>query len=80
MPSVYTPKPRTKIVQCSVCQEDIEVGWKTRSPKRCMSCGIKEYVIATNQIAQQWGPYYDKWQEGMRRAAERLIRTTPPSP
>lgn len=69
------PIPPTKIVPCIVCEGPMEVGHKTRVPKRCVACAIKAEAAAAIQIAQKSGPYYERWLNGMVKATQRLILT-----
>lgn len=69
------PIPPTKIVACMVCEGPMEVGHKTRAPKRCVACAINAETEAAIQIAQKSGPYYEKWLDGMVKATQRLILT-----
>ena len=36
--------------------------------------GIRRAAAAAKQLHEKRGPYYDKWLEGRRRWAERIVR------
>lgn len=77
MPSQYTPKPKTKVIQCWDCGRDMTVGWKTRTAKRCGYCIDKAVGDAIRQMHAKSGPYYDKWLVSMRKAVRDETPATP---
>lgn len=71
----YTPKPKTKLMPCRHCGEDIEVGWKTKKKPAHAECSIRKAAEVQRQMHYKSGPYYDKWVEAMRIASGNLPRT-----
>ena len=63
----YIHTPKTKLIPCMECNSMIEVGWKTRTPKRCTFCSETAEAEALRQIAQGFGPVWEKWIMGMAR-------------
>lgn len=62
-----TATRKFKIVHCRDCGCDMRVGSNTRTPKRCVECGVKAVTDACNQISNKSGPVYEKRLAGMAR-------------
>jgi hypothetical protein len=67
MPSVYVPKPKTKMMKCRNCDGMIEVGWKTKKAPSHLECSISLMIEVQRQLHERSGPHYAAWREAMRR-------------
>ena len=61
----YVPAPKTRVVPCADCQAGIEVGWKRRTPARCVDCAERAQIESILGMHNRTGPYYEKWARKM---------------
>ena len=61
----------SKIVNCVDCGDEHQRKELNRKG-RCRSCAMAAVRGAMYQLAAHEGPYYEKWKQGMKAAAEKL--------
>jgi hypothetical protein len=71
------PVNPTKVIQCDECGQDMVVGTKTRTPKRCCECGIAASARAMQEMRSGSGDTFEKWLDGIARFAARNSQGTP---
>lgn len=71
-------KHDTKIVHCVKCGKPMQVGIRTRKPKRCLECGIDALTEHNMQVHNRTGEGYAKWLAGMQNFIARGAPATHP--
>jgi len=56
---------RTKTMPCRDCNTPMQVGANTRNAPRCLECGIKAAIKASDEMRRKSGPTYDKYLAAM---------------
>jgi hypothetical protein len=68
----YVVTPKTQIVPCRECGRAIEIGWKTRTPKRCVPCGEAAFIENAIEIHEMSGLGHERRLKGL---LEYMLRT-----